>query len=1241
MKCTVCHAQYLAISAYIQHVQMAHQGTLISCCWCLKTIKKMSLASHLLTHYIGTYECLYCDFACNVKLMMLRHLCNVHGSKPLFCSKRREGMNLKDPQKNYHLDLRSTVRSSYIEPLKYTMQAAPNFVRNFKRNYLKTTSDESKNEPSVKTASLPKIANVQGGIHLSQDGEIVAAQETLSMRPTTNKSISKFNKESTVVSVKRHSISSDSLPSGKRIKLTKAENGSLMMIFSANKDVSITKTVNRTTPPIGTMNNNVEIVKCTPDITYNEPIANCTAPQSTSKSSNANTTKEVTDTNKLSQVSPVNASRHMNDFLDSKLQTVTFVSEPTVKHIKFHLAEFCDIIDNYYTSLITIVNKKLIPPTLINVCGFAGCEERFPAFDKLKYHMRLVHRVMTLESAVSITCSHCKLHLVSINAYISHLTVHSLNRYVCFLCCFTHFLPTIIVKHMSEEHFCKSVQLSYVHPKKLDLLCDLIAIMPGQIQYEEKRKYILKTIAMASAKRPTELVAEKSTHPPGPIVPIGCPSPVPVIPDKCPFRKSLRNVKYPKQVHYSNLYKCGLCLTVESSRLSFQKHLTECPNQESNYYFCAFCDRRFKDWLAVPEHIFQHLYFHGENLYGCGDCSYYHYLFESVATHIKKWHSSQSSEINVLRETMEHWECNVCQLRTPLRQHIMEHMQNVHDLPGERFMCSLCKFRTFTNAESLQHFKDSHQNQNVVMIEMYHLEKENVSNDDETDTDSSDGLEIIEDANIDTVSISSSSDQSIDLATMLMDTVRVKREKSEESEKETNSPCNEARSNARSNLCEVLQEHSYSNIFDGSEKSTIDDASIAHPSLEENSAVPSENAIDNPSDQASVENPNSESVESSNVRIERSRSSKSPMQEESVRESNPELSVRQDLSPTAYTERRASRRVAVKKDATSRWSDCIKLGCLFCSDSFVHYKSLHMHSRIVHGLQSKNYLLTKTADPNETGSFTGFRLLSLVRCFYCEKHDIHSALRMHCETKHASKTFICLDYWNTFKCGLCAYRNGSGNEKEFSSHFQHFHNNVGHNDIPYDHIDDTFVEWALSIGKKGNVEGKREAKIIKYICGLCPEQTVEELDMGVHVAVHALTFKCPHCKEVFKHLKVCYEHVLTIHRDDSLIVPSSCPMSYDQVLLDVKMCFINGLILSKREAQFTSHGSLQELENGLQKYYEKQIADLHEYKASLALPVSGTSEVTPDITCKSFIMNLGLYPIVKVERTDNTACQEE
>uniref|UniRef100_A0A182NDE2 C2H2-type domain-containing protein n=1 Tax=Anopheles dirus TaxID=7168 RepID=A0A182NDE2_9DIPT len=992
LKCTVCHEQYLAISSYIQHVQMAHQGSIIDCCWCLKTIRKMNLASHLLTHYIGTYECLYCDFACNIKLMMLRHLCNVHGSKPLYCSKRREGMNLKDPHRKYHLDLRSFVSSNCIEQLKPNMKGAPTSANNFKQNVkFPTTLERSNNEPSMKKISVPKIANVQGGIQLSQDGVIVAAK--VSVPSTVSKSTK--GEESAVVSVKRPATGFDSLPVGKRIKLTQAEIGSLKMKFFTNGDGLLNNTGKPIASAANTINHSVEATKCTPDVSYNKPVMKPAVTISTCKTTNMNTNKVVPDFNTSSQVSSVEPSGFSNNTIDNGGNHVTFMSEPAVKHIGYHFLEFPDIIDDYYKSLTIVASKKQITSLHINVCGFKGCEERFGTFEKLKYHMKIMHRIPTLETVVPITCSHCDLSLVSINAYISHLTVHNLNRYVCFLCCYIHFLPTRVVKHMSDEHACHSIQLSYVHPKKLDLLCDLIAIMPGKIGRDEKRKYILKTIAMAPVKRPIDKdLADKLTPRPKPIQ-------LPSTPNICPVKKacSVRNMKYPKEVHYSLLYKCGLCLNLVSSKLSFQKHLTECSRKQSSYYFCAYCDRMFKDWLTVPDALFQHLYFHGENLYGCGECSYYHYLFESVATHIKKRHRSQNCEIKVLRETSEQWECNVCQLRTPLRQIIMEHMQNMHDLPGERFMCSLCKFRTFTNTESVKHFKESHQDQNVVMIEI-----------------------------------------------------------------------------------------------------------------------------------------------------------------------------------------------------------------------FLHYKSLHMHSRIVHGSQSKNYLLTESTGQNQTGSFTGFRLHSLARCFYCEKHDTHLALRIHCEKKHASKPFICLDYWNTFKCGMCAYRNGSGNEKEFSSHFQHFHNNNGSNGFPFDHIDDTFVDWALSIGKKASAEVNAEAKVIKYICGLCPEQTVDELDMGMHVAIHALTFKCPHCKIVFRHLKVLYEHALTIHRDDALVVPSSCPMSYDQPLLEVKLCFVNGFILSKREAQFTSHGSLQILENGFQKYYEKQMADLEEYKISLLTPVSTSSEVTPDAT---------------------------
>ncbi|XP_052888830.1 uncharacterized protein LOC128297259 [Anopheles moucheti] len=1211
LKCTVCNEQYLAISSYIQHIKLVHLGTPVACCWCRKEIIKDNAAVHLLTHYIGTYECLYCDYACNIKQMMQRHLGNVHATKPMFCSKRREVADAQFPKKKYLLDVRDLVPAEYVKSVNDNSKTTV-IVNEMSSNPKTGVIADEAPDNDIK---VPKILNVQGGIKVTDNGVILTAKQTLPNESGCTK-LSFSNEEVTIghtSSVKR-TADSTTIGTVKRARLDPA-----VLKLYENTNVTLTKTCNPIQTDFITLSTSSNLPN-TGDVGEKQRSIKTNLPKSSEHPTDSGSVKYNAMSFKASGM-VANSDKNEKkcaDFIEQAMASAESVSfsnryserEKKENPVSFRLAEFLSYIDTYYRQLSLCLSKKKITPLDINVCGIGACNHRFENHDALLQHMKTRHGVLTIETPLSIVCSHCALQLNTVTNYMYHLSVHSLNQYACFLCCYNHFLLPTVATHMNVEHGCNSVQLSFAHPVRRDLLSDIIIVMPAAITRDEKQKYIQETITRGEQLlRKTSLANQTFERS------------IPV--HNSATMNAEVNMSYPKQSHYSLLYKCGMCQTVETSKLSFQKHLIEdCPNKKRNFYSCAHCRKIYKNWTKNPEKIFEHLYYHGENLYGCGSCPYYHYLFEKVVMHIKTASHPPKCEINVLRESTDQWECNVCQLKSSFRQTVMEHMQNVHDLPGERFMCSMCHFRTLTKEESIKHFKQNHSNQDVVMIEMYHeTEIENSTNNEDTDSDASSDVQIIDDV-IDSYSISSSSDHS-------------------EDEEDMQREFEKGASNDQKLLpsCPVLKDHSYFKIESNEEavhvnvKVKIENCTsttyaISNPCAVKNALTENNQPSIGNSVGAAVENTSPASSEA-NVVL-----NNIAVQEDGIVATEEELE--QNLSPTTVMnalsmERRASKRVAVKKDVTYRWNDCTKYGCIFCDNSFEHYKSLHLHSRIVHGTISQNFLYDPNTDTSPiTGSFTGFRLFSVARCFYCDKQDTCSALRMHHDKKHDGKTFICLDYWNAFKCGLCAYLNGSGNEKEFSNHFLQFHTNDLTNVSPFDHIDDTFIQWALSLGKKLNVANNETVKIIKYICGTCSEKCEDELSMGLHVATHIVKFDCDYCSANFKQLSVLYEHILIVHRKEDYVPQPTLPILSDQVILEVQMCFINGFILSKREAQFTSHGSLQVLEEGYQKYYEDQIRALDSFKILLSMPISASSMVEDNVSCKSFLVNQKTYPVLKI-----------
>uniref|UniRef100_A0A182FTF7 C2H2-type domain-containing protein n=1 Tax=Anopheles albimanus TaxID=7167 RepID=A0A182FTF7_ANOAL len=105
-------------------------------------------------------------------------------------------------------------------------------------------------------------------------------------------------------------------------------------------------------------------------------------------------------------------------------------------------------------------------------------------------------------------------------------------------------------------------------------------------------------------------------------------------------------------------------------------------------YQCAHCDemlvcRAAKSQDFNADIIFEHLYYHGENLYRCSVCGFIHYKRSVIKKHLLREHQQQDGVV-VVRESSVWWDCSLCDLRTRYRQTIMEHMMTKHNLPGER-----------------------------------------------------------------------------------------------------------------------------------------------------------------------------------------------------------------------------------------------------------------------------------------------------------------------------------------------------------------------------------------------------------------------------------------------------------------------------------------------------------------------------------------------------------------------------
>uniref|UniRef100_A0A182FTF8 Uncharacterized protein n=1 Tax=Anopheles albimanus TaxID=7167 RepID=A0A182FTF8_ANOAL len=226
LECKECNHKMLTFSTYQEHIKHI-VGPMIRCQFCSQFISKDNIFGHLLTHGIGSFECLYCNHAVKDYEHMELHLCNNHSSKPMYCVSRLTTSENFEKKKNMLKSMASSVfvRKMHIkqeekdetkrsnqcpidEKLLDTQEASREKVKRKHMSSLQAVpSEESiqslstpasvETAPSRRTSKkgpmLPVIVKVQGGVKLSDSGEIIADSESITTQWQENHMVTTNN----------------------------------------------------------------------------------------------------------------------------------------------------------------------------------------------------------------------------------------------------------------------------------------------------------------------------------------------------------------------------------------------------------------------------------------------------------------------------------------------------------------------------------------------------------------------------------------------------------------------------------------------------------------------------------------------------------------------------------------------------------------------------------------------------------------------------------------------------------------------------------------------------------------------------------------------------------------------------------------------------------------------------------------------------------------------------------------
>ena len=227
----------------------------------------------------------------------------------------------------------------------------------------------------------------------------------------------------------------------------------------------------------------------------------------------------------------------------------------------------------------------------------------------------------------------------------------------------------------------------------------------------------------------------------------------------------------PKQIQENKRFMCchpdcSYCTSDDAMLLTHIQAL----HSELTSFVCPHCTgddgKTRKESRIEFEDLQYHLKCHGELLYKCCYCPFYHWCKRTAEEHVKNDHETQSVTVRDVRKdnetrallkkqntgdqklkqlekandiqksltdpeiTYRPFRCGICDTAHITKDSILEHIEAAHGLVGQ-FKCIFCMFTSTNKSTIAAHFKSTHadQSQNVGFntIPLYYIDQYNVS----------------------------------------------------------------------------------------------------------------------------------------------------------------------------------------------------------------------------------------------------------------------------------------------------------------------------------------------------------------------------------------------------------------------------------------------------------------------------------------------------------------------------------
>ena len=207
---------------------------------------------------------------------------------------------------------------------------------------------------------------------------------------------------------------------------------------------------------------------------------------------------------------------------------------------------------------------------------------------------------------------------------------------------------------------------------------------------------------------------------------------------------------------------CSYCTLDDQMLLSHVQAI----HPELTAYDCPHCrteEKKPEEYRVEFDDVELHLRCHGELLFKCCYCSYYHWQKRTAESHVKEIHPKETIAVRDVRKdaelreregnqkydeennkepivavnvpdqenTYRPFRCSICDSAQITKQNMLDHLDLAHGMRGQ-FKCVFCMLTSDNKTEIETHFKSAHseqpENLDCKAIRLYFIDQYNVSN---------------------------------------------------------------------------------------------------------------------------------------------------------------------------------------------------------------------------------------------------------------------------------------------------------------------------------------------------------------------------------------------------------------------------------------------------------------------------------------------------------------------------------